>query len=102
MLQIEEEEQFVLDDWTTNPKARIAPREKRVRVEGAPLQGGVRGHIMIPVEEIGATVKIVTARSRDNVNRSPGCDAGGQIEVHRGHLELLYDFLGKVHRRQIA
>src|ERR1039458_277694 len=43
-----------------------------------------------------AAVKLVAAAARHDVDGAGGGDAGGEIEVDAGNLELLDDFLGEV------
>jgi len=51
---------------------------------------------VIPEEEIAAAMELVSAAPRDDIHLPAGSDAAAGVEVDRGHLELLNDFLRDV------
>ena len=91
-----EEEQFVLLDGAGEEGAGLAAGEEGVGGEGVAAEGGVGGEVVVAEEEVGAAVEVVAAGAGDDVDGSAGGDAGGEVEVGGGDLELFDDFLGEV------
>src|SRR5579864_2528024 len=99
MLVAEKEKQPFLDDRSAQPRARIAAREKRIRIERAALESWIGRHVVVPEIKISAAMEIVAARSGYDVDAASRGDPCRRVKVHRRNLELLHHFLREVHRR---
>src|SRR5579883_341089 len=96
---VRKEKQFVLQDRPAYPNAWIPSREERVRVLRVALKAWIRCHIVIAEEKISASVKIVAAAARYDVDLTACPDSRRDIEIDRRDLELLNDLLRKIHVR---
>ena len=92
-----EKEQAVVAYRASKSKTELPPLKKRVRVFGIAIESWVSSQAMIAEEIERRAMQIVGPRPRDHVNRPIGSEAGTEVKVHGGDLELLHYLLGKAH-----
>ncbi len=70
VLEVEEENQSVLKNRTTDCAAGIPARKERIRSKGLPLKPGIGRHVVIAKVEIGAAMIVVAAGAGHDVDRA--------------------------------
>src|SRR6187549_3759820 len=70
VLIVGEEEQLVLKDRAADPDTRISPCKERIRSRRVSRKTGICSHIVITEEEVSRSMKLISARASDDINRT--------------------------------
>src|SRR5262249_33674586 len=99
VLIVGEEEETIFDDRPADRDPGITTREERIGAERVTSQSRIGGHVVIAEEIVAGAVELITAGTRNDVDRAYRSNARRKVIVGRRKLELLHYFLGEVHPR---
>jgi hypothetical protein len=77
------EKRAVSADGAANRTAEQPPPERQIVAARIAAQAGIGRQVVIAIPEESGAVRLIPARAGHHVDRSNGCEAAGNVEIHR-------------------
>ena len=90
-------EQPVAAERTSRSETKLTPLKERIGICCIAFERRVSGEVVIAEKIESGSMKIISTRTRNDVDCGTIRKAGREVEVHSRDLELLHDFLGQTH-----